>query len=355
MTQAASQLGFTVRIYDPAANCPAAQVTHHAVTGSFDDAHALSEFIRGNTITTYDLEHINTAPLFNLESAGHKIYPQAYVLDIIQDKEKQKNFLIKHAIPTAPLIPIDKINEFPVILKICKGGYDGRGVFTIRSQNDLLHHTSLPFFLEKKITFESELAVMVARDATGHITTYQTVEMTFHSDVHICDMIIAPARISPELDQAARELAIRCIEALGGVGVFGVELFLTPDHQLLVNEIAPRPHNSGHHTVEACYTSQFEQHIRAITGLPLGDTKLLMPSVMVNLLGEPGNIGKPVITGLDSLQLPGVNLHIYGKSETKPFRKMGHVTIIDPNIDRALIIAHDIKTHLKITSKGRLT
>jgi 5-(carboxyamino)imidazole ribonucleotide synthase len=216
-------------------------------------------------------------------------------------------------------------------------------------------HLPVPGYIERFIEAERELAVLVARNLRGECRVYPTVEMRFHADGNVLDQLVAPARVAPEIAAEAESLAIRVVESMEGVGVFGVEMFLAPDGTLLVNEVAPRTHNSGHHTIEACVTDQFEQHLRAILGLPLGETRQLSPATMVNLLGEPGYTGRPVIAGLAAaLAIPGVCLHVYGKAVTQPGRKMGHVTVIDPSIEAACDKAREVKQRIRILGDNKL-
>jgi 5-(carboxyamino)imidazole ribonucleotide synthase len=238
---------------------------------------------------------------------------------------------------------------FPVIQKARKGGYDGKGVVLLKTKDDLSKAIEAESFIEELVDIKKEIAVMVARNIEGEIVCYPVVEMLFDERVNICDIVIAPARIEENLRKEIEDISIKCIEALDGVGIFGVELFLTKDNKILVNEIAPRPHNSGHYTIESCLTSQFEQLIRAVTNLPLGSTKLISPSAMVNLLGEEGYKGEPIIEGIhEVLEIPGLSFHFYGKKETSPFRKMGHITVLDENLDVALKKAQKAKEILKV-------
>ncbi|MCG1010981.1 5-(carboxyamino)imidazole ribonucleotide synthase [Tepidanaerobacter sp. GT38] len=360
LAQAAKKLNFHVSVLDPTPQCPAYSLVDNQIVAGFYDDDKIRELVENSDITTFEIEHISTKVLKQLQDMGHKIYPSPEVLEIIQDKAKQKQMLDKHGIPTARWTLVEgNIAEtarkfgMPTVQKARKGGYDGRGVFVIRSPKDIEHALQCESFLEELVPVEKELAVMVARSINGEIKCYPVVEMTFDSRANICDDTVAPARIEENIKKEAEDLAIRCVKALDGVGIFGVEMFLTKDKRVLVNEIAPRPHNSGHYTIEACVTSQFEQHLRAITGLPLGSTELIMPAVMVNLLGAEGYQGKPYFEGVNEiLKIPGVSLHIYGKKETKPFRKMGHVTIVDKRLEDALDKAKIVKQTIKVISEG---
>ncbi|HIP19773.1 MAG TPA: ATP-grasp domain-containing protein, partial [Sulfurimonas sp.] len=244
---------------------------------------------------------------------------------------------------------------FPVVQKAKLEGYDGNGVKMLRSADDVKDAIDTESFIEELVDIDKELAIIVARNKQGDIKCYPVVEMLFDDRTNICDIVMAPAKISQDIEKKSVEIATKCIKILDGVGIFGVELFLTKSGEILVNEIAPRPHNSGHYTVEACATSQFEQIIRAVTNLPLGSTKLLSPSVMVNLLGEEGYAGEPFIDGIhDALEIPELSFHFYGKTFTKPFRKMGHITVLDDDIDVALQKAMRAKNILKIKGSKKI-
>ncbi len=357
MAQEAKKMGFYVATLDPNADCPAKSVSDKHITGSLYDKDKISELVKECDITTYEIEHIDTQVLKELVKKGAKIYPSPDLLSIIQDKLKQKEALHRAGIPIPKFNQIIDISElksfdFPIVQKARYGGYDGRGVMILKSKDDLKNAIKNDFYVEEYIDIKKELAVIVARSVNGETKCYQVVEMIFDQKANICDMVIAPADIKEDISEQAKAIAKKAVEALGGIGVFGIELFLTQDNKVLLNEIAPRPHNSGHYTIEACPTSQFEQHIRAIMGLPLGSTDLLSPAVMVNLLGEEGYEGPPIIEGLKkALSIQGLSFHFYGKSQTRPYRKMGHITIIDSDINQAVKKAKKAKDILKIKSK----
>jgi len=362
MVQEAKKMGFYVQVLDPTPDCPAAQVADRQIVGDFYNEERIKEIVFASDVVTYDIENINTSVLKALIAQGHVIYPSPSLLEIIQDKSKQKEVLKKAGIPIPKFKKVENpetldssLKEFslPIVQKTCKGGYDGRGVFMIQDIHDIEKAIKTDSILEEFIDFEKELAVVVVRSVSGEIKCYPVVEMTFDKKANICDRIIAPARISKTAQEQARKIGIQCVEVLEGVGIFGIEMFLTKDGQVLVNEIAPRPHNSGHYTIEACVTSQFEQHIRAITNLPLGSTELLTPAVMMNILGEEGYEGPATLKGIkEALLIPGVSLHIYGKKVTKPFRKMGHITVVDKDIEKAIERAEKAKSFLKVISSG---
>ena len=354
MAQKAKKMGFHVTILDPTPNCPAAQVSDKQIIGGFHDPEKLAQLVNENDVTTFELEHVDTSILKKMFDEGKNIYPSPYLIELIQDKYKQKELLDKKGIPVPAYKKVDtkaclESFGFPVIQKARKGGYDGKGVVLLKTKDDLSKAIEAESFIEELVDIQKEIAVMVARNIEGEISCYPVVEMLFDERVNICDIVIAPARIEESLRKEIEDISIKCIEALDGVGIFGVELFLTKDNKILVNEIAPRPHNSGHYTIESCLTSQFEQLIRAVTNLPLGSTKLISPSAMVNLLGEEGYNGEPVIEGIhEALEIPGLSFHFYGKKETSPFRKMGHITVLDESLEEALKKAQIEKEILKV-------
>lgn len=360
MSQKAKKMGFHVTILDPTFNCPAAQVSDKHIMGGFYDKEKLEQLVQETDVTTFELEHVDTSILKELYDHGHKIYPSPYVMELIQNKYEQKKLLDEKGIPVPAYKNVENDDDlkafgFPVIQKAKMGGYDGKGVQMLKSESDIEIAIKTESFIEELVDIEKELALIVARNIEGEMKCYPVVEMLFDERVNICDSVMAPARISKEIEEKSIEVSIKSIEALGGVGIFGVELFLTKSGEVLVNEIAPRPHNSGHYTVESCATSQFEQIIRAVTNLPLGSTKLISPSVMVNLLGEEGYEGEPFIEGIhDALEIPELSFHFYGKSYTKPFRKMGHITVLDDDIDKALEKAMRAKDILKIRGSKKL-
>ena len=360
MSQKAKKMGFHVTILDPTFNCPAAQVSDKHIMGGFHDKEKLEQLVQETDVTTFELEHVDTSILKELYNHGHRIHPSPYVIELIQNKYEQKKFLDKKGIPVPAYKNVENDEDlsafgFPVIQKAKMGGYDGKGVQMLKSEADLALALPTESFIEELVDIDKELAVIVARNIEGEIKCYPVVEMLFDERVNICDIVMAPAKISKEVEKESKEISIKSIEALEGVGIFAVELFLTKDGKILVNEIAPRPHNSGHYTVEACATSQFEQIIRAVTNLPLGSTKLISPAVMINLLGEEGYEGEPFIEGIhDALEIPELSYHFYGKSFTKPFRKMGHITVLDDDINKALEKAMQAKNILKVKGSKRV-
>lgn len=360
MSQKAKKMGFHVTILDPTPNCPAAQVSDKQIIAGFYDKEKLTKIVEESDVTTFELEHIDTSVLKELFDKGHNIHPSPYVMELIQNKYEQKKLLNNKGI-AVPAYKDVKTQEdlasfgFPVIQKTKFGGYDGKGVQMLKTPEDMKNCIKTESFIEELVDIDKELAIIVARNIEGEIKCYPVVEMLFDERVNICDSVMAPARISKEIEEKAIEISTQSIKALDGVGIFGVELFLTKKGEVLVNEIAPRPHNSGHYTVESCATSQFEQIIRAVTNLPLGSTKLISASVMVNLLGEEGYEGEPFIEGIhEALAIPELSFHFYGKSVTKPFRKMGHITVLDDDINKAFEKANKAKNILKIKGSKKI-
>ena len=359
MVKAAKRLGCTCVVLDPTPGSPAGQVAGHQIVGDYHDPAKLRELAESCDVTTFDIEDIDSATLIELELEGNQIHPAPGVLAVIQDKLTQKQALESAGIPTAPFVPMEAPTAeafaafgYPLVQKARRGGYDGRGVVVMRDPADFPGHLPVPSLVERFIPAVKELAVLVARGRDGDCRCYPPVEMCFRPGENVLDMLLAPAAIDAAAGAAAEELARRTVAALGGVGVFGVEMFLTADGGLLVNEVAPRTHNSGHHTIEANVTDQFEQHLRAVVGLPLGSTEQLSPAAMINLLGAPGHRGRPVIQGMAAaLAIPGVCVHIYGKAATSPFRKMGHVTVLDHDIAAARRKAEQVRDLIEITGE----
>jgi 5-(carboxyamino)imidazole ribonucleotide synthase len=359
MVNEATTLGFEVVVLDPDPHSPAGRLAGSQIVAEYTDPDGLAEVVRASDITTYDLENIDTEVLGALNDAGHTIYPRPWLLEIIQDKLKQRDALARAGIAMPGYRGIDAPSSdafadfgYPLVQKTRRGGYDGRGVAVFRSPADAGADAMLrgPSLLERCIPIEKELAVMVARTPDGEVSRHPVVEMVFDPETNILDHLLAPADVSESVAREAGELAVAAVEALEGIGIFGVELFLSTDGRLLVNELAPRPHNSGHFTIEACVTCQYQQHLRAIAGLPLGSTEQLAPAAMVNLLGAPGAQGTPRIEGLrDALAIPGCAVHIYGKHTVRPNRKMGHATVLAPDLgtarERALEVRDLIRIH----------
>lgn len=359
LLQEAINLDVKLSILDPSANAPCAKIAHEFVVGDFNDYDTVVNFGRGKDVVTIEIEHVNVEALRTLQSEGVKVFPSPDILEIVKDKGLQKQFYADNNIPTSPFFLVEngqevasKSTEFPVMQKLRTGGYDGRGVQALRSTDDLSKAFDAPSVLEKFVDFEKEISVIIARNESGEVKTFPVVELEFNPVANLVEFLFAPANISQVVEQTAQELAKKVVEAFDFVGILAVEMFVGKDGSVLVNEVAPRPHNSGHHTIEASVTSQYEQHVRAILDLPLGDTASIQAAVMVNLLGEPDHSGPVDYRGLEEvLSWPGVHPHIYGKAETKPFRKMGHVTICASTIEEAKELALRVKDTLKVVSE----
>lgn len=342
-------------ILDPDPNAPCAGIARFNV-GKLTDFETVVNFGIANDIITIEIENVNTKALSVLEQQGKKVFPQPHIIELIQDKRAQKQFYKDHAIPTAAFVLTSNREEvmrnrdfLPAVNKLGREGYDGRGVQILRSSDDLAKAFDAPGLLEKWIDFEKEISVIVARNEQGEVVSYPAVEMVFHPQANLVEYLFAPAQLKESVQKEADTLARHVIEKLGMVGLLAVEMFVTKSGDVLVNEIAPRPHNSGHQTIEANVTSQYEQHLRAILNLPLGDTSCLHPSAMVNLLGEEGYTGLARYSGIEEvLTMSGVYVHLYGKMITKPFRKMGHVTIIDADVESLKKKANFVKNKLKV-------
>ena len=356
LVKAAKRLGCTSVVLDPVEDSPAGQIATRQIVGGYHDADRIRELAADCDLLTFELENIDADTLAELEAEGKPVHPSAQVLKTIQDKLVQKRFLAAHDIPTSPFEAADSPDPerfaafgYPLVQKARRGGYDGRGVVVMHSPEDFADHLPVPSLIERFVEAEKEIAVLVARNTKGEVATYPPVEMCFRPGANILDLLLAPADIDAGTEERARAIAVQTVEALDGVGIFGVELFVTTEGQVLVNEIAPRTHNSGHHTIEANVTDQFEQHLRAILGLPLGSTDTLSPAAMLNLLGAPGESGRPVLRGLEeTLAIPGVCLHLYGKATTSPFRKMGHITVLDQDPQRAKAKALQVRDTIEI-------
>lgn len=354
LIQSGIDFNFNFLVLDPDEQAPCKNISAFQ-HGKLTDYETVLKFGEQCDIITIEIENVNTQALKELVKQGKKIYPQPEVIELIQDKRVQKTFYKENKIPTANFIltenkdDVFKHAKLPVVNKLGKEGYDGRGVQILRTKEDLSKAFDKPGLLEDLVPFEKEISVIVARNEKGEIKTFPAVEMVFHPEHNLVEYLFAPAEISNAIAQQADNIARTIIQKLNMVGLLAVEMFVTKTGEVLVNEIAPRPHNSGHQTIEANITSQYEQHLRAITGLPLGDTELIMPSAMVNLLGEDGFSGSARYQGFEEvLKLQGVHVHLYGKAQTKPFRKMGHVTIVDQDIESLKQKANFVKKTLKV-------
>ncbi len=331
--------------------------------GSLLDFDTVYNFGKQVDVLTIEIENVNVDALEKLEKEGVKVYPASKTIRTIQNKAKQKLFYTDHSLPTATFSRFAYTHEietalkheslkFPFVWKSAQFGYDGTGVKIVKTYADLDVLPNVECITEELIPFKNELAVIVARNTHGHLKTYPVVEMEFHPEANQVEYVICPARVSNEVAKKAEYVALKVAQAFEHVGLLAVELFLTETDDIIINEVAPRPHNSGHYSIEASYTNQFEQHIRAILGLPLGSTKSKVGGVMVNLVGAEDHTGDVVYENIEAiLAMEGVTPHIYGKKQTKPFRKMGHITIVHEDVNEARKIAESVKRKVKVISK----
>lgn len=356
LIQSAIDLDLNISILDPDPNAPCASLVRDFTVGSLVDEATVLAWGKELDLVTIEIENVSVPALKQLKEAGVQVFPQPEVIELIQDKRKQKTFYKSHRIPTSEFVLVENAEEvrahkgmLPFVNKLGKEGYDGRGVEIMKTEADLDKAFDQPGLVEKHIDFDKEISVIVARNASGQTKCFPVVELSFHPTKNLVEFLFAPAQVTDKIENDAYDLATRVINSLEMIGILAVEMFITKEGDLLVNEIAPRTHNSGHHTIEANKTSQFEQHLRAILDLPLGSTELLTPAAMVNLLGEDGFSGEAVYEGLEKcLGIEGVNVHLYGKKLTKPFRKMGHATITDLTILGLKEKAYQIKRMLKV-------
>lgn len=352
-------------VLDPSAEAPCKISCNYFQQGDLMDHDTVLEFGRKADVVTFEIEGVNVEALKQLESEGKKTYPSAATLEKIQNKATQKKFYKEHEIPTAEFQVFDSLEELknavqeekvklPFVWKSATGGYDGKGVSVIKQAEDLENLSEGECIAEDMIPFKNELAVIVARSPSGEIKTYPVVEMEFHPTANQVEYVICPARIEDHVAEKARKLAEKVSAAFDHVGLLAVEMFQTKDDEILVNEVAPRPHNSGHYSIEAAYTNQFEQHIRAILDLPLGNTDSKVGGIMVNLVGAEGYEGQVEYENIEKIMgMDGVTPHIYGKKITRPFRKMGHVTIVNEDLSEARKIAEKVKNSIKVISKQK--
>ncbi len=350
-------------VLDPSAEAPCRIACDYFEQGDLMDFDTVFNFGKKVDLLTIEIEGVNIEALEKLEAEGKKVYPSSRTLRNIQDKGVQKQFYKTHGIPTSPFIIlqnkkelnkaiIDKELRYPFVWKSCTGGYDGKGVNVIRDAEDIIPLPDESCIAEEYILLKNELAVIVARNPSGEVKTYPVVEMEFHPEANQVEYVICPARIDAAVAHKARAIAIKVSEAFEHVGLLAIELFQTPEDEILVNEVAPRPHNSGHYSIEASYTNQFEQQLRAILDLPLGKTDSKVGGIMVNLVGADGHTGEVVYEQIEKIMaMDGVTPHIYGKKQTRPFRKMGHVTIVNEDISEARRIAEEVKKTIKVISK----
>ena len=350
-------------VLDPNNEAPSRLACNHFVQGDLMDFETVFNFGKKVDTLTIEIENVNVEALKALEKKGVKVYPDSNTLATIQNKAEQKRFYIKHQLPTAAfkaynnkstleMAVSENVQSLPFVWKSARFGYDGNGVKIIRKHSDLDQLPNGECIAEDLIPFKNELAVIVARNPKGEIKSYPVVEMEFHPEANQVEYVLCPARIPESVAKKATDVALKTAAAFQHVGLLAVEMFLTQNDDILINEVAPRPHNSGHQTIEASQTSQFEQHLRAILNLPLGSTKNKACGVMVNLVGAEGHQGAVVYKNIEAIMaLEGVTPHIYGKKMTRPYRKMGHVTIVNSSIEKARKIAQKVKESINVISE----
>jgi len=356
LLQSAININIDLKMMDPDVNAPCSKLVADFQVGDLEDYDAVYKFGSNCDILTIEIEKVNIEAMKKLQMEGVKVFPQPEIIEMIQDKRLQKQFYLDHNIPTAPFTLTDNrsdleklTDKFPAVHKIGKGGYDGRGVQVIKSKDDISKGFDAPSLLEEFVPFKKELAVIVSRNEAGDVNTFPVVEMVFHPEHNLVEYLLSPAIIDKAEEEKAKNIAIDIINKLEMVGILAVEMFLTKDNEILVNEIAPRPHNSGHQSIEGNFVSQYDQHLRAILNLPLGNTSTKVSSAMVNVLGEDGFTGDAKYEGMEEImKIPGASVHLYGKKITKPFRKMGHVTITDPSLTSLKRKIEIVKSTLKV-------
>jgi len=354
---------FDIQTYviDSSAAAPSQFGATEFFIGDLMDFDAIYEFGKKVDVLTIEIENVNLDALDKLEAEGLAVYPSAKTLRLIQNKGRQKDFYIENTIPTSTHQRFEDLNQlkseienlsFPFVWKCAQFGYDGNGVKIVRTIEDIQSLPNVECIAEQMVTFKNELAVIVVRSVSGEVKTYPVVEMEFHPEANQVEYVICPARIDEKVAQKATEIALKVSKAFQHIGLLAVEMFQTEEDTILVNEVAPRPHNSGHYSIEASYTSQFENHLRAILNLPLGNTDSKVAGIMVNLVGSAGFSGQVIYENIQKIMaIDGVTPHIYGKRETRPFRKMGHVTIVNENMIEARKIAEEVKNTIRVIAE----
>lgn len=356
LIRSAIDFNIDVSVLDPDANAPCRRIAAKFQQGALTDFDTVYQFGKTCDVLTIEIENVNTEALERLQAEGVKVFPEPQVIALIQDKREQKKFYQKNEIPSAAFVLTETQADLyqhadflPAVQKLGRAGYDGRGVRKIRTVEEISQGFDQPGLLEKLVDFEKEISVIVARNEHGAMETFPVVELVFHPEKNLVEYLFAPAQLKQAIQEKAEILAKKVIQKLNMTGLLAVEMFVTKTGEVLVNEVAPRTHNSGHHTIEANITSQFEQHLRAILNMPLGSTRAKIPAAMVNLLGEEGYTGMAKYEGLEKvLAVEGVKVHLYGKKVTKPFRKMGHITIIDQDAEKLKEKIQFVKQHLKV-------
>lgn len=359
----ANKLDIDIRFMDSMAEGPVSKIAAHYTRGDITDYDDVMAFGAGCDVLSIEIEKVNCSALKELERQGTIVYPQPHIIELIQDKGLQKEFYRQQGLPTSDFKIFDSLDElkeslksgdirYPFVQKMRKDGYDGRGVQIIRSESDLPQAFTSNFITEDLVSIHKEIGVITCRDAKGAVVVYDPVEMVFHADANILLYQLGPADIDQETSEQAKALALKTAEAYGIVGLLAIEMFLTPSGDLMINEVAPRPHNSGHHTIEATLCSQYENQVRTLAQVPLGAPDTISASLLMNILGYEGHTGPVLYEGLDKiLAIPGVNVHLYGKSTTKPFRKMGHINIVGRDTRELIKHYQFITENFRVISK----
>ncbi|HUN17486.1 MAG TPA: 5-(carboxyamino)imidazole ribonucleotide synthase [Saprospiraceae bacterium] len=363
MAQEVSKWDLNLHFLDPDSQASCSTMSPNFTCGDFRDYDTVYKWGKDKDLITIEIESVNIEALLHLEKEGVKVYPQPKLIRFIQDKTNQKKFFTEHNIPSAPYFTLCKNQEFresfeaselkfPLVQKLNKGGYDGKGVQVLNDESELKNLFKEDSFFEKKAEIITEVSVIVVRSSNDEIKCYPSVSMDFHPTANLVEYLVCPAQIPDEVDQKCRAIALKIASELEIVGLLAVEMFYNKDGEIWVNELAPRPHNSGHHTLDNGAVSQFENHIRAILGLPLGNTNFDKMAIMINLLGEENYSGEVIYNGIsECLEQNGIYIHLYGKSITKPFRKMGHATIVGKDLSECIEKAEFVKKTLKVVSK----
>ena len=359
LLQVTSRLSIKTNILDPSDESPCKNMCSNFTVGNLMDFESVYNFGKECDLITFEIEHINVDALEKLENEGIKVHPSSSTLRIIQDKSRQKEFFVENKIPTSKFTYYSSLEDlnyselkYPCVWKKTKFGYDGYGVKILNSIEDLNDLPETQFIIEDMVPFKKELATTIARNESGDIEIFPVVEMMFNETSNQVEFVICPAQISSEINEKAKEIALKVSESFKQVGLMAVEMFLTKDDEILVNEVAPRPHNSAHYSIEGCINSQFDQHINSILNLPLGCSKSNVYAIMANLVGDNGYNGEVLYDGVeDAMKIDNVKVHIYGKKQTKPNRKMGHITVLDTNLKEGLKKAQTVKKLIQIKSK----
>jgi len=359
LIQAAQNYCIEVHVLDPDLNAPCSIIADKFVCGDFRDEATVLNFGQGVDILTIEIEHVHVGALYKLQAQGKQVFPQPDIIELVQDKGKQKSFYEENGFPTSAFIltetkgdVLSALGEFyPAVQKLRTSGYDGKGVHIIATADDKSGIFDAPSVLEKRVSIQREFSILVAGNGKGETSVFPAVDMWFNEQANLVELLVSPSDLPPQIIESAKRIAIDLANKLGIRGILAVEFFLDENNTLLINEIAPRPHNSGHQTIEGNYTSQFEQHLRSVMGWPFGKPDAINYAAMVNLLGSDGFTGLAIYKGLENaLERPGVYVHLYGKKITKPYRKMGHVTVVHESREELLKMAREVLSEIQIES-----